>query len=237
MSWRITGSEKNPTDPLFANVSILLHGKGSNGSTTIIDSSKSPKTVTVSGSARISTEQSKFGGGSLTAGTAPDYVWGSNRLQVPAGVDFAYTTNDFTAEAWLYLTDFYSEPGWWVQATSGTNYFVCNITPSGLPAFTFGLSGGGTAVFGPQIARNTWNHVAIVRASGVVTVYSNGIGGAPVSCATNFGNTTYVPTIGSYAHNATQLNYTGSINELRITKGIARYTANFTPPTAAFADG
>jgi hypothetical protein len=226
----------NSGDPYFANVSLLLHGNGTNGSTTIVDSGKSPKTVTVSGNARISTEQSKFGGSSLTAGTSPSFSWGSNRLQVPAGVDFAYTTNDFTAEAWIYLASFAGDPSWWTQAVSGTNYFICGVNPSGLPFFTFGLGGGGTTVYGPGIIAGTWNHVAIVRVSGVATVYLNGIGGAPVSCATNFSDTTLVPTIGSYAHNASQLVYNGFIDELRITKNIARYTANFTPPTAPFPD-
>ena len=54
-----------PPDPDFANVSLLLHGDGTNGSTTIVDSSSSSKTVTAVGDAQISTAQSKFGGSSI----------------------------------------------------------------------------------------------------------------------------------------------------------------------------
>jgi hypothetical protein len=56
--WPPSASE----DPYYGNVSLLLYGNGTNGSTTIIDSSPSPKTVTAFGNAQISTAQSKFGG-------------------------------------------------------------------------------------------------------------------------------------------------------------------------------
>jgi hypothetical protein len=63
-----------PTDPYFSNVSLLLHGDGANGSTTIVDSSPSPKTVTAVGNAQISTAQSKFGGSSLAFDGSGDYL-------------------------------------------------------------------------------------------------------------------------------------------------------------------
>ena len=225
-----------PVDPVFNNVSLLLHGDGTNGSTTIIDSSPTPKTVTVQGNAQISTAESKFGGSSLVAGTSPTFSWGSNRLQVPAGLAFAYDTGNFTAEAWLYVTSFAGIPSWWTQSANGINYFVCAVSDVGVPVFVFATSGGGTTVSGPTVTLNTWNHIAVVRNSGSVTVYANGIGGTPVACTQNFNNTTFVPTIGSYTHNANFLAYNGYIDDLRITKGIARYTANFTPPTAPFPD-
>ena len=74
MSWIITGTEKYETDPYRSQVSLLLHGDGANGSTTIVDSSPSPKTVTAVGNAQISTTQSKFGGSSLAFDGAGDYL-------------------------------------------------------------------------------------------------------------------------------------------------------------------
>ena len=82
------------TDPYFSNVSLLLHGDGTNGSTTIIDSSPLPKTVTAFGNAQISTAQSKFGGSSIAFDGTGD------SLTIPA-ITFA---GDFTLEAWLYKT-------------------------------------------------------------------------------------------------------------------------------------
>ena len=74
MSWIITGSEKTPVDPQFGSVSLLLHGDGANGSTTIVDSSPTPKTVTAFGDAQISTAQSKFGGASIAFDGTGDYL-------------------------------------------------------------------------------------------------------------------------------------------------------------------
>jgi hypothetical protein len=236
MSWTITPQTQVPVDPFRSQVSLLLHGDGTNGSTTITDSSPSPKTVTAAGNAQISTAQSKFGGASLNAGTTPNFAWGSNRLQVPAGADFAYGTGNFTAEAWLYITSFTGGVSWWTQTVGGTNYFLNFVSSTGIPTFIFATSGGGTSVFGPAITANTWNHVAVVRNSNVVTIYSNGTGGTSVNCAQNFDNTTYIPTIGSYTHDAATLVFNGYIDDLRITKGVARYTANFTPPGAPFPD-
>tara|TARA_R110000868_G_scaffold51388_4_gene162989 strand:+ start:2954 stop:3718 length:765 start_codon:yes stop_codon:yes gene_type:complete len=210
-------------DRYISNVSLLLHGNGTNGSTTITDSSPSPKTVTVTGNAQISTDQSKFGGSSLVAGTSPTFAWGSNRLTVPAGSAFAYGTGNFTVEAWTYVTSFAGDPSWWTQTTGGINYFLVSFSAGGVPSFVFAVSGGGTTVTGPAVTTNTWNHIAVVRNSGSVTVYTNGIGGTPVACTQDFSNITYVPTIGSYTHTNTQLVYNGYMDELRITKGIARY--------------
>ena len=61
-------------DPYFNNVSLLLRGNGINGSTTIIDESATPKTVTVYGNAQISTAQSKFGGASIYLDGTGDYL-------------------------------------------------------------------------------------------------------------------------------------------------------------------
>jgi hypothetical protein len=216
-------------DPSYNSVLLLLR----NGAPSLIaaDESSAPKVITVSGNAGISTTTFKYGGSALVAGTAPNFTWGSNRIQVPAGSAFAYGTADFTVEAWIYPT-LSSDGIFWNQAVSGTNYFVCQTGADGRPAFIFATSGGGTYVFGPAIALNQWSHVAIVRSSGQVRVYSDGVGGTAVACTQDFSDTTYIPTIGSYTHNAAQLIYSGLIDDLRVTKGIARYKKDFLPPPA-----
>jgi hypothetical protein len=83
-----------PLDPNFANVSLLLYGNGINGSTSIIDSSPSPKTVTAFGNAQISTAQSKFGGSSIAFDGTGDY------LTVPDNDNFALGNGNFTIECW-----------------------------------------------------------------------------------------------------------------------------------------
>jgi hypothetical protein len=230
MSWIITGTEKYETDPYRSQVSLLLHGDGSNGSTTIVDSSPSPKTVTVVGNAQISTAQSKFGGASIAFDGSGDRVTGISNSA------FQFGTGDFTVEAWVRETAR-------VQFTTlleiGDHLFSSGIiflTNSGGGAGTnIGIYAGG--FFGEQAAGslNQWNHVAYVRSSGVLVCYVNGVGGAPVSFPRNLIDTSTV-TIGSLAGGSILYDFNGYIDDLRITKGVARYTSNFTPPTAPFPD-
>jgi len=226
-----------PNDPNFAFNSLLLHGNGTNGSTVITDSSGSPKTVTAVGNAQISTAQSKFGGASIVfdgAGSPMD------RLTIPAGTtDLQFGAGDFTIECWVYRldantatvvagqSDLSSNPGssWAFYVSSSENsIFVIGST-------IFSLTS-------PNPSTNTWAHVAVSRNGGTLRSFLNGnIVGTNATLGTsaiNNGLTTYPNTIGSLGINVFGLN--GYIDDLRITKGVARYTANFTPPTLPFPD-
>ena len=81
------------------------------------------------------------------------------------------------------------------------------------------------------IAVNSWNHVAVSRASGSVKVFVNGIGTSGSSITTDLNDTTRIPTFGKYTH-STQLAYKGYISNLRVVNGTAVYTSDFTPPTS-----
>jgi hypothetical protein len=91
------------TDPNFADVSLLLHGDGTNGSTTITDNSPSPKTVTAFNSAAISTDQSRFGGSSLFF-PGGSITGTSHRLESASNANFQFGSGDFTIELWLNAT-------------------------------------------------------------------------------------------------------------------------------------
>ena len=83
--------------------------------------------------------------------------------------------------------------------------------------------------------QNTWNHCALVRNSGTLTIYINGTSsGTPVSNSTNFSSSgTFIIGAGMHTNSPDPNAFiTGYIQDFRITKGLARYTANFTPPTA-----
>jgi len=231
MSWIITGTEKYETDPYRSQVSLLLHGDGTNGSTTIVDSSPSPKAVTAVGNAQISTAQSKFGGASIAFDGSGDY------LSATPNACYAFGTGDFTVETWVYPTSFPSAyrtiaatrgpagvvTGWsWSVASNGTFAFYTN-----------GFAYSGTAT--GAVPLNAWTHVAMVRSNGSFQVYAGGVSNRPagsVSITNDFTNQTlWIGAIGG-----TQDPFTGYIDDLRITKGVARYTSNFTPPTAPFPD-
>ena len=101
-----------PVDEEFDKVSLLLHGDGTNGSTTIVDSSSSPKAVTAVGNAQISTAQSKFGGASLAFDGNGDQL---TALNVDAN------NTDLTIECWLRLNSYPTPTGIIACTYSGTS--------------------------------------------------------------------------------------------------------------------
>ncbi len=87
----------NTIDPNFDNVSLLLSGKGANGSTTILDSSNNNFSVTANNGAQISTAQAKFGSSSIEFLSSA-----TTGLSVSPNTDFQFGTGDWTVEAWIY---------------------------------------------------------------------------------------------------------------------------------------
>jgi hypothetical protein len=233
MSWRISPQYK---DPDYSSVSLLLHGNGTNGSTTITDNSSSPKTVTAVGNAQISTAIADPFGNSTKGVIAFDGT--EDRLTTSSNITFALGTADFTVEAWinefsrkrfatLLEIDSHLSTGIAFLTSGGAN------TDNRIGMYSQN-SGGfvGSAVAGPL---NEWNHVAYVRQSGTFTCYVNGAGGSPVSFVFNHTDTATV-TVGSIAGGSSTYDFNGYIDDFRITKGVARYTANFSVPPAPFPD-
>ena len=232
MSWIITGTEKTPLDQDYRNVSLLLHGNGINGSTTIVDSSPTPKTVTVAGNAQISTAQSKFGGASIALNGAGDY------LQSPTNSEFVLGTGDFTLEAWIYPLGFAGAPNFnnfgpiFEYRTANESQVNVLVTFLGSSTLVFYVNGS-TRITGSAIAVNQWTHVALTRSSSTTRMFINGIqSGSSYSDTNSYASSVF--RVGANVNSDAFFN--GYIDDLRITKGVARYTGNFTPPTAPFPD-
>jgi len=220
-------------DPYFSNVSLLLHGNGTNGSTTITDSSPTPKTVTAVGNAQISTAQSAFtGGSSIAFDGAGDY------LQSPTNAEFVLGTGDFTLEAWIYPLGFAGAPNfnnfapifdYRTANASQVNVLLTFLGDSTLVLYV----NGATRITGTAISTNQWTHVALCRSSGTTKMFVGGTqAGSNYTDANN-----YVASLFRVGSNINaDAFFNGYIDDLRITKGIARYTSNFTPPDAPFPD-
>ena len=239
-----TAELPDPSDPDFDSVSLLLHGDGTNGSTTFIDSSNNSHTVTPAGNAQISTTQSKFGGASMYFDGSGDY------LSIPDSDQFEIGSGDFTFEAWIYLTDY--------SAAYTNQRYVAEIIckDSSQRSFSFQLKGTSTSWTSLEVnlfasnstfigtsattsfGLNTWYHVAAVRNGTSLRLYKNGVDVGGGTNATSVQNTTTAVTVGSQNPYWISLGYAyyfpGYIDDLRVTKGVARYTSNFTPPTAPF---
>ena len=215
-------------DPYYGNVSLLLKGNGTNGSTTIIDSSPSPKTVTAFGDAQISTAESKFGGTSIAFDGTGDY------LTVPASSDFAFDA-DFTIEMWVKtsvfsLNVFYRR----VVSTGPDNANAIQLLFfAGVASPNISVRSNTQLINGSiSAATGNWVHIAVSRSGSQMRLFVDGTqSGSTASTSTNFSaGATYGFIVGRYQ--AGNGHFDGYIDDLRITKGIARYTSSFTPPGA-----
>jgi hypothetical protein len=211
-----------------SQVSLLLHGDGANNSTTITDNSYAPKTVTAYGNAKISTAQSKFGGASIAFDGNGDY------LMFAKTSDFVFGSGDFTIEGWVNLNSLAS-----YQSVYGQVDIGLDIVNSTTIVIGYNATPGGFARTVPTISTDTWYHFAIVRASGYINSFWNGnlVGSAINGPTSNVYN--YAPVIGQNYEGSNTYFLNGYLDEFRITKGLARYTSNFTPSATAFpnADG
>lgn len=230
MSWVITGSEKTPVDPQFGSVSLLLHGDGADGSTTITDSSPSPKTVAAFGNAQISTAQSKFGGSSIAFDKSGDY------LSVPSNSAFDFTSGNFTIESWIFPDTVSGTQS--ICATWTNQQFIFATLGSDLAFYWFPFSAGNPMLSAGSVVANEWQHAAISREGNTYRLFLDGVLLQTVNNSSVAGAFSANLFVGARPSSvgAPGAYFGGYIDDLRITKGVARYTANFTPPTAPFPD-
>jgi len=221
-------SNGSPTDPNFADVSLLLHMDGADASTTFTDSSSDARTVTNGGSdTKISTAQSKFGG-------ASGYWDGTGDFLAPsADAGILDLTTDFTVEYWVYQSS--------AGATLRTHVHYNIVSGNGgLHIYRNASTGylqvdnGATETTAGTIVipLNEWVHIAVVRTGSTIKGFVNGAECLSNSVQTYVAATTVL--IGNFRGGLYP--YLGYMDELRITKGVARYTSAFTPPTAPFPD-
>ena len=204
------------------NTSFLLAGS----STAVIDNAMMNNFVT-NGDVILSPVQKKFGTKSYFFDGTGDYITAGNNAQ-----QFYFNTGDFTIEGWLYTTT--------VAAGSRT---ICATRTSASDTtagrFTFGVStaalyfysASATVVSGGTVVANTWTHFAVTRSSGSMRLFLNGTQVGSTTSYTSTMPASLALTIGATA--AGTESWSGYIDELRITKGYARYVANFTAPTTA----
>ena len=212
-----------PTSPVgtVTNTQLLLNM--TNGA--IIDNAMMNNLETV-GNAQISTSVKKYGTGSLYFDGTGDY------LVCPASATSRFA-GSFTVEFWLY---FNSIPSNYINLfqglTTSTQIFI--TTKANGQGLRFGLSGVAEYAAATKTwSTGTWYHVALVRNGTNVRFY---VDGTNVSDGTYTDSTTYSGVMGIGGTFAGQADLNGYIDDLRISNGFARYTANFTPPTAAFSD-
>ena len=220
-----------PTAPLTAitNTQLLLNGTNAG----IFDNASKNDLETV-GNAQVSTSVTKFGTGSVyipAGGALANYVTTPNSPQFDLG------TGDFTIEFWYNAGTNVANTGVLSKGWGGGGFapFLFYHTGTALQFYSSSNNSSWDIVSAANIissvSTNTWYHVAVTRQGSSIRTFSNGtLISTTTSSAKLLTNTS--PVTMNY-HTALSQGTT-YIDDLRITKGVARYTANFTPPTAAF---
>jgi len=239
--WGVTvieewNSSSIPGDVYYNSCSLLMHFSGSDGSTTFVDNSSSPKSFTRYGNAQISTVQSKFGGSSLYLDGTGDYITTTYTTTA-----FDWWTTDYTIECFIYPNNSSS------LSYSNVPVLIGNLDPSsGINYWSFGPLNSkqlsfyyynGVSLYlssTETINVGQWNHIAMTKNSTGIRLFINGtmsVSSASVSGTPQSSNS-YPLVIGQ----SNNVCINGYIDELRITKGVARYTSSFTVPESVFPD-
>ena len=139
--------------------------------------------------------------------------------------------SDFTIESWIYTTSTAAQCIFDLAGKDGNtlrpNSFALNIGTAGVLFFSYSNTTSPNSIRG--ITPYTWNHIAVTRASDVMSIWQNGSLTLSVTSSTNFSNGQIIigrngPTAASY--------FAGAISDFRIVKGQVLYNSTFNPPVA-----
>ncbi len=220
------------SDPFWANVTSLLHFDGADGSTTFTDQKGS--IWTPSGDAQIDTAQWKFGGASGLFDGSGDYI------STPNNTGFDFGSGDFTVEFWM-------RPAANVTATQvlfckavgpGARSFGCSVASGNRVYMAISSNGSNFTDYlstNGVFSAGVFSHIAYVRFGSVLSIYVNGVSVVSQAITTPVFTANCPAQIGGRPSDGQYFN--GHIDDLRVTKGVARYTTNFAPPVAAFPNG
>lgn len=215
-------------DPYFSNVKLLC-----GFDSTIVDESSFPHTLTAVGNAAVDTAVTKYGAGSVVMDGSGD------RITIPTSSDWSFGSSDFTVEGFFNFSStsnnqamlgVWSDTGvgsgdsWYLYLNSGflTFRYYSSVTHDVLVAWT------------PSVG--TWYHIAAVRSGNNWYLWIDGALLASVTSSNVIQTSSSNLVIGAIGNTGAFAGYdfAGHMDEIRITKGVARYTSPFTPPTSAF---
>ena len=218
-----------PTAPLTAITGTSLLLKGTNAG--IIDKSQSVQSIILNGNVKSSTTAYKYLTSSMVFDGSSDYL---TTPQQELG------TGDFTIEGWHYLLSRANTRngifGNYTSYSAGSLGMFAGHVSGVTTAYQVAYNGAAfpaSVIQGGTIAYNQWVHFAVVRSSGTMHLYIDGtlVDSITAAASLNGVGTSFI--IGAPSDNLTGGGMNGYLEDFRITKGLARYTAAFTPPTAA----
>jgi len=213
-----------PTTPFTSDANTILLTNFTNAG--IIDNSMSNNLETV-GDAQIDTTTKKYGTGSMEFDGSGDY------LVMKDTPEMVFGTGDFTIEFWINTNQTANEFAIIdFRAANGAFPFIAHDSTRGVFYY---LNTNYRIESNTVLTTGVWYHIAVARSGSSTKLFIDGTqAGSTFTDSTSLSVGANRPIIGTNGANVGTLPLNGYIDDLRITKGIARYTANFTPPTAAF---
>lgn len=225
-----------PSDPNFANVSLLLHGDGTNGTqnNTFIDSSPNNFPITRNGNVT----QGSFSPFPLKGAEYNPAVHGGSAyfpddsyyLTAPSSIFSLSTTTNFTIEFWAKIDKWNTYNQFIGQWGNVSSFQLSNIAGTLGIQDVSGFCSSGVST--GSVPTGVWHHFAFVRVGSSAKMYLNGIGYSLGRNPNISPNTSYSVGIGRVDSQA-GYGSRASMSSIRVVKGIALYTSNFTPPTTA----
>lgn len=220
-----------------AATELLLHLNGTNGSTTVADTSPRPKAVTAGGAFAIATATSKFGGASGSFTGASSFLSIADQDAIELG------NKTFAMEMWIATTSntqfatiasrvpsSYSTGMWtWVLNNA-------SATAGDLALYVQEASAGALLAGGSGLRDGAWHHVAVARSGSSWSMYVDGTRVATATSSVAISNINGALYIGRDQTNGRQ--FVGNIDEFRLVIGkVADYgPATITVPTAEYPD-
>jgi len=215
---------------------LMISGEGANNSTTVID--ECGKSVTCNGDAKIDTSQFKFGASSVKFDGTGDY------LSLADSADWDYGANNFTIDFWLRPNAYPAVTArlYHHKNTGNSALIIIQYNSTGSITFNVQKTDGSDVIVmtsANTFATGSWYHVAVARNGNNWYLFVNGVTEAFQSGVSDtiadLNSTLYIgihSDLSSYPFN-------GWLDDYRISKGIARWTSNFTPPlkTTALING
>jgi len=228
--------------PQASHPSLILHFDGDNNDTFTTNSSAvGGQTIAFSGNAIISSADSKFGGSS-------SYFDGSTSTKISVSPiipnNFGY--NDFTIEAWVKIDDTICDTdGACIveigsHSASGEDGIIFMVGYRDGNWISWGWlgvantgAGGALSYTSNYITPGVWTHLALTRQGNIFRIFIDGIQGSEDTRGANIIASDNIIHIGGSLNNASANEFGGYIDEVKVIRGVALYTSNFTPPIAA----
>lgn len=226
--WVLSGNLSYHPDRYFGNVGLLAHMSGTDGGSSFVDSSNSPKNIGVYGEVKTLSSKYKYGP------TSAYFNGGWNALTLSGSDDFNFGGGDFTIELWTLVDAYNANGSRLIQSRDGDLHsgFNIGIGPNGMLGVYVSSNGNSWDTISDAaslgiVPLNTWTHIAFARKNGVFLIFVNGnIVYNKTSSASLYYNSGDTIIIGGQT-NGTNRSLNGYVDEVRITKGEGRYSQPF----------